>query len=68
MKLIKLNEGGATKMAYTINEDCISCGVCEPTCPTDAISAGDGIYVIDEGACIDCGVCAPACPVDAIKA
>jgi len=55
-------------MAYTINDDCISCGVCAPTCPTDAISAGDSIYVIDAEACIDCGACAPVCPVDAIKA
>lgn len=54
-------------MAYVINEDCISCGVCAPVCPTDAISAGDGTYVIEAEKCIDCGGCVPHCPVDAIK-
>jgi len=54
-------------MAYVINEDCINCGVCESTCPTDAISAGDGVYVIEAEKCIDCGGCVPHCPVDAIK-
>ena len=24
-------------MAYKINEDCISCGACEPQCPNEAI-------------------------------
>ena len=24
-------------MAYKINEDCISCGACEPECPVNAI-------------------------------
>jgi len=55
-------------MAYKINDSCINCGACEPTCPVDAISAGDSIYVINEETCIDCGACAPACPVDAIEA
>ena len=55
-------------MAYTINEDCISCGACVPECPTDAISEADSKFVIDAALCIDCGACAPICPVDAIKA
>jgi NAD-dependent dihydropyrimidine dehydrogenase PreA subunit len=50
-------------MAYTINEDCIACGACQPECPVDAISEGD-IYVIDPDVCIDCGAC-DVCPVDA---
>lgn len=54
-----------SKMAYVINENCISCGACEPECPVNAITAGDSIYVIDEAACIDCGACANVCPVDA---
>ena len=54
-------------MAYVINSDCISCGVCEPECPVNCISEGDGIYVIDKEECIDCGACAPVCPVDAIS-
>ncbi|HXV19980.1 MAG TPA: ferredoxin, partial [Desulfuromonadales bacterium] len=24
-------------MAYTINEECINCGACEPVCPVNAI-------------------------------
>jgi ferredoxin len=52
-------------MAYVIKDSCISCGACEPECPTEAISAGDSIYVIDADKCIDCGACANACPVDA---
>ena len=54
-------------MAYKINDDCISCGMCASTCPVDAISPGDGIFVISEDTCIDCGGCAPVCPVDAIS-
>lgn len=53
-------------MAHVITDDCVSCGTCEPECPVDAISEGDGIYVIDAEACIDCGQCVDVCPVDAI--
>ncbi|MCL2085037.1 MAG: 4Fe-4S binding protein [Oscillospiraceae bacterium] len=54
-------------MAYYINEDCISCGACEPECVVSCISAGDEIYLIDEETCVDCGACAGVCPVDAPK-
>jgi ferredoxin len=52
-------------MAYFISEDCISCGACEGECPVNAISEGDGKFVIDAATCIDCGACAGVCPVDA---
>ncbi|HBR29080.1 MAG TPA: ferredoxin [Firmicutes bacterium] len=52
-------------MAYKINDDCISCGVCEPECPVEAISEGEDKYVIDPEKCTDCGACADVCPVDA---
>ncbi len=55
-------------MAYVITDACISCGACAENCPVDAISEGDGIYVIDAEACIECGVCAETCPVDAPQA
>ncbi|MDR1754251.1 MAG: 4Fe-4S binding protein [Eubacterium sp.] len=55
-------------MAYTINDECISCGACESECPTDAISSGDSKYVIDAEKCIDCGACAGVCPTDAPQA
>jgi len=54
-------------MAYVINDNCISCGVCAPECPVGCISDGAGKYEIDPNACIDCGACAPVCPVDAIS-
>ncbi len=52
-------------MAYFINDDCISCGLCESDCPVEAISEGDGKYVIDPEKCTDCGNCAENCPVSA---
>ncbi len=54
-------------MAYTIHDECISCGACEGECPVQAISEGDGKYVINADLCIDCGACAEVCPVDAPK-
>ena len=53
-------------MAYFIDDNCISCGACEGTCPTGAISEGDSKYEIDADACIDCGACASSCPTEAI--
>ncbi|PWM45922.1 MAG: ferredoxin [Clostridiales bacterium] len=55
-------------MAYVINDECISCGACQPECPVDAISEGDGKFVIDAEKCIDCGSCAAVCPVSAPNA
>jgi ferredoxin len=52
-------------MAYIINDDCISCGACAPECPVEAISEGDGKYVIDSELCTSCGSCAGVCPVGA---
>ena len=53
-------------MAYKINDNCISCGACQGECPVEAITEGDGKYVIDADACVDCGTCADACPTGAI--
>lgn len=52
-------------MPYVINDECIACGACASECPVDAISEGDGKYVIDGDTCISCGACAGTCPVGA---
>lgn len=58
-------------MAYTINEECISCGACEPECPVNAISEAEEIFVIDADTCVECEghfdspKCAEICPVEA---
>ncbi|MCX7736113.1 MAG: YfhL family 4Fe-4S dicluster ferredoxin [Candidatus Kapabacteria bacterium] len=57
-------------MALKITEECINCGACEPECPTNAISEGPEIYVIDPDKCVECvghydsPQCAAVCPVD----
>ena len=53
-------------MAYKIADTCISCGACEAECPSNAISEGEGLDVIDPDLCIDCGACVGECPVQAI--
>jgi len=55
-----------------ILEDCISCGACLPECPTNSITEGDPIYVIDAATCVECvghhdaPRCVDVCPVDCI--
>ncbi len=57
-------------MATMITDECISCGVCEPECPNEAISEGEDIFVIDPNLCTECvgfhdeEQCAVVCPVD----
>ena len=52
-------------MAFKISDDCISCGACAAECPVNAISEGDGKFVIDADTCISCGACAGTCLVGA---
>ncbi|HML47925.1 MAG TPA: 4Fe-4S binding protein [Clostridia bacterium] len=52
-------------MAYIISDECIACGACEAECPVNAITEGEGKYVIDAETCISCGACAAVCPVSA---
>ena len=52
-------------MAYKITDECIACGACAGECPGNAISEGDGKFVIDADECIECGACEGVCPVGA---
>ena len=52
-------------MDYKISDDCISCCSCAAQCPVEAISEGDGKYVIDADTCVSCGACAGVCTVGA---
>ena len=54
-------------MGYVISDECLGCGTCAGECPCEAISEGDGKYVIAPDKCAGCGSCAGACPVGAIS-
>ena len=49
-------------MAYVITDECVACGTCAEACPAEAISEGDGKYVIDADECLDRGTCEGECP------
>ena len=53
-------------MPHKITEQCISCGACESTCPSGAITEGPERYVIDPKKCTDCGSCVEVCAAKAI--
>jgi len=55
-------------LAHVISDECINCGACEDSCPTNAISEKGELRVIDVETCIDCGACVDTCPVVAISA
>jgi ferredoxin len=54
-------------MSHRITGECISCGSCSASCPTEAIAEGKEHYEIDPEKCVDCGSCAESCPVSAIE-
>lgn len=52
---------------YTLNHElCTGCGICEGSCPKNAITTGvkEGVFrpVLDKNKCIDCGRCVKTCP------
>ncbi len=50
----------------SVNEQCISCGLCVEKCPNGALFLQDKIELI-ESMCEGCGLCKYVCPVNAIK-
>jgi ferredoxin len=67
MQVLTREQRRESSMAYVINDECISCGVCADECPVEAISEGDDKYVIDPDLCTDCGACADVCPTEACQ-
>ena len=54
-----------TALAYTVNGDCIRCGICAKVCPADNITVGpDGVRFGDR--CEVCYACLHNCPRNAI--
>ena len=57
-------------MSMKILENCINCAACVEECPNDAISAGEGVYVVDPERCTECvgafdmPQCVEHCPID----
>ncbi|MDZ7844758.1 MAG: 4Fe-4S binding protein [Anaerolineales bacterium] len=50
-----------------IREDqCQGCGICETSCPFDAISMVEEIPLVRDEACMGCGVCVDRCAADAL--
>ncbi|WP_316859733.1 4Fe-4S binding protein [uncultured Cohaesibacter sp.] len=57
-------------MSYQITSLCVNCHACMDVCPSNAICAGDGQFVITAKACTHCegefadAQCASICPVE----
>ncbi len=47
---------------------CIACGICERSCPFDAVHVVNNIARIDYDKCTNCMICAEKCPTKAIYA
>ena len=58
--------GGPASKALTTARREDNCS-CADQCPVEAISEGEGKYVIDADVCVSCGACADQCPVEAIE-
>jgi len=53
-------------MNLTIDPElCTGCGLCQETCPFEAVEVVDGLARVNE-ACTLCGACVEACPEEAI--
>jgi len=61
------DSGLAFNVIEILPEPCIACGLCESTCPNDAVTVQGGVAVIDYARCTSCGLCVDVCPVNAIN-
>ena len=55
-------------VAHYIEDECVFCGLCVEVCGSEAISEGDGIFVIDPDRCTDSMECVKVCPIECIVA
>ena len=57
-------------MALSIIESCVNCYACAPLCPSDAITKGAEVFLIDARKCTECEgdfadpQCASICPIE----
>lgn len=52
---------------FTVNDTCISCGLCEKLCPKNVIHLKDGKPTWDKDGCLHCTACINRCPKQAIE-
>jgi dihydroorotate dehydrogenase subfamily 1 len=55
----------ATNAPYVDMKRCNLCGLCEISCPYDAISRGE-VLIVDEEKCFTCGLCVTRCKQHAL--
>lgn len=59
--------GRERRWRYTINGNCIGCGLCAERCMKSVISIENGKAVIDHSGCLECGLCYEVCPNAAVN-
>lgn len=56
------------KRIAEIDDACVACGNCAPTCPMRAIEIYKGVRaVVGSASCVGCGKCAKVCPAGVIE-